>query len=65
MAYLIEDNFETLKCMIAVYIHNADNNKLSKLPDGPAMNWQHNGLAGNKVSYTIDNCFLTMLAIPH
>ena len=28
MAYLIEDNFETLKSMIAVYNHNADNNKL-------------------------------------
>ena len=34
VAYSIEDNFETLKSMIAVYIHNADNNKLSKLPNG-------------------------------
>ena len=48
--------------MIAVYIHNADNNKLSKLPNGWAMNWQHDELAGDEVSGTIDN-FETLKSI--
>ena len=38
VANMIEDNFETLKRMTGAYIHNADNNKLSKLPNGRAMN---------------------------
>ena len=38
VANLIEDNFEALKRMIAAYIHNVDSSKLSKLPNGRAMN---------------------------
>ena len=38
IAYMIKDNFEILKRMIVALIHNADNNKLSKLPNWQAKN---------------------------
>ena len=50
---------------IKKYDSSLHNNKLSKLPNGRAMNWQHDEFAGNKVLYTVDNCFLMMHAIPY
>ena len=34
IAYLIEDNFESLNMMIGAIIPNVNNDKMSKLPNG-------------------------------